>query len=155
MRLRMPKLNPNMVQYGSASIVVTIDSFGTLDTGSHQLDVGHVQLVFRDEYFDTAVPQRHQTERGTWVFMPNGHNAGSPTDSMARRPSQKQRRRRRRRHAGPPPDDDPSEAPEGGEEEVRTSDPSVDGRQQVQLFDALMRQQLDNSLHSLRILWKP
>ena len=81
---------------------------------------------FSDEYFDTAVPQRHQTERGTWVFMPNGHNAGSPTDSMARRPSQKQRRRRRRRHAGPPPDDDPSEAPEGGEEEVRTSDPSVD-----------------------------
>ena len=155
MRLRMPKLNPNMVQYGSASIVVTIDSFGTLGTGSHQLDVGHVQLVFR---MNTLIQRCHSATRQSVVPgcscrmvtmldlpltpWPDDHlrssDAVDDDDMLARRRTMIRARLLK-----------------VVKKKLGLVIQALMWRQQVQLFDALMRQQLDNSLHSLRILWKP
>ena len=72
-------------------------------------------------------PAKHQTEQGTWVFVPTG--GGGTRSPPSSKVSQPRHRHRRRGRQGPPPsdpDDAGDDHGEGAESEIRTHDPTVD-----------------------------
>ena len=78
-------------------------------------------------FFDSMQPAKHQTEQGTWVFVPTG--GGGTRSPPSSKVSQPRHRHRRRGRQGPPPsdpDDAGDDDGEGAESEIRTHDPTVD-----------------------------
>lgn len=79
------------------------------------------------DFFDSNQPAKHQTDKGTWVFVPTG-GGGTCNPPSSKVPQPRNRHRRRRRHGPPPfePDDAGDDPGEGAESEIRTNDPTVD-----------------------------